>query len=70
MKGGHSVGFTFNDMKKPIVTILTPYTPGSYRVVYPGMNVEGTCNNTKCYAYNKRVWIQKGFGDFDIGYVS
>ncbi len=32
----------------------------------PGLNLRGRCYNLKCHAYQKKVWIKKGFGDFNI----
>lgn len=32
-----------------------------WRRVYPGLNIEGRCQNQLCKAYNGNVWISKGF---------
>ena len=39
----------------------------SYIFVGPGLNLRGTCENKKCEAFNKVIWIQKGMNQFDIG---
>lgn len=31
-----------------------------------GLNYEAICNTPSCDAYQKKVWIQKGFGRFDV----
>ena len=35
-------------------------------VTKPGLNLKGMCWNLKCCAYQKKTWIKKGFGDFNI----
>ncbi len=33
-------------------------TGTNYRYIYRGFNLEGTCGNEECEAYNKRVWVR------------
>jgi hypothetical protein len=36
--------------------------------VAPGLNLKGQCSNQNCNAYrDKKSWIRKGFGTFEIG---
>ena len=37
-----------------------------WRFLVKGLNLEGICKNPSCKAYNKKVWVQKGFGTFNM----
>ena len=37
-----------------------------YRIVRKGLNLEAVCKNKKCEAFDKKAWVQKGFGKFNI----
>ena len=37
-----------------------------WRLIGKGLNLEGICENSKCRAYKKKVWVPKGFGVFYI----
>ena len=38
-----------------------------WRRVCKGLNLKARCKNQSCKAFKKAVWIQKGFGYFNIG---
>lgn len=55
------------DVKNKKVLKLTPYEEKwRHRTVCPGLNLEGTCLNQSCKAFEKKVWVQKGYGMFRI----
>ena len=41
-----------------------------WRKVYPGLNIQGVCQNAACSAFEKTVWVGKEFGTFLIRKVS
>ena len=62
--------FSFSNMdNKNEIALKKPSSGLKYRLVYPGLNLRGTCNTSQCVAYGKRIWIKKGFGEFDINSV-
>jgi hypothetical protein len=65
-----TISFEFADMEKSNRKVLTlsPYDPKlRHRVVYPGLNLEGTCRNQSCSVFEKNVWVKKEYGIFNIG---
>ena len=52
-------------MNEPIVIKFSETAPVWRRIGY-GLNLEGQCANLKCEAYHQKVWIVKGFGNFNI----
>jgi hypothetical protein len=40
-----------------------------YLVVYPGLHIKGTCENTKCVLFHRDVWLRQGYGNFDLGII-
>lgn len=61
-----SIGFDFSEIdQESLINLLPPpeETP-IWKLVKKGLNLEGRCNNEKCDV--ERIWIQKGFGKFDI----
>lgn len=39
-----------------------------WRTVGPGLNLEGTCKNKDCSAFEKKVWSPRGYGQFHLSY--
>ncbi|KAF8321443.1 uncharacterized protein EI90DRAFT_2513479 [Cantharellus anzutake] len=37
-----------------------------WRIVQPGLNLQGTCNTTRCPAYNKVTYVPMGIGIFKL----
>jgi hypothetical protein len=68
LRGGFKCEFSFNSLthKKKIQFSNDPNAP-NYRRICPGLNLEAICSNKSCLAYDKKVWIQKGFGMFNMG---
>ncbi len=58
-------GFLFNKLEKLIAISFSPTAP-EYRRVCKGLNFQGECTNKVCAAYKKVIYIQKGFGTFNI----
>lgn len=60
-------GFNINaNLDEKIFRTFSKSAP-DWRIVDNGLNIEGKCQTDKCLANKKFVWIQKGYGDFDIG---
>jgi len=38
-------------------------------VVYPGLNIRGTCENQSCLGYHKGVWVKKEYGQMSLGHI-
>ncbi len=38
-------------------------TAPEYKFISKGMNLEGTCQNKGCKAFNKKAWFQAGYSD-------
>lgn len=55
----------FNKMDNPIYGGFSNNAP-KWRVIAKGLNLEGRCKNSDCQAFNKKVWIQKGFGKLNM----
>ena len=64
VRGGGSA-FNFSDMDNYKICGFYNDAP-EWRVVSHGLNLEGVCNNTNCKAFNKKVWINFGFGIFSV----
>ena len=65
LRGGGFPSIQFNSMNEPIVIKFSETAPVWRRIGY-GLNLEGQCANLKCEAYHQKVWIVKGFGNFNI----
>lgn len=65
---GPSIGFEFSNLEKQkMLNLRSPdSTTPMWEIVQKGLNLEGKCENHKCDLYRKQIWIQKGFGRFDI----
>ena len=61
-----AISFQFNSLEKKIKKDFFNNAP-SYRIVASGLNLEAKCATNNCVAFGKKVWIQKGFGQFNIG---
>lgn len=59
-------GIEFCDIEKGPTIEKFAKISAEWRVVGCGLNYEGRCVNKKCVAYNKYVWINRGYGRFDI----
>ena len=59
------VSFTFNRMENKVIRQFKR-SPG-YRIVDKGLNLEAMCTNKKCDACDKKTWVRKGFGKFNLG---
>jgi hypothetical protein len=64
--GGYEFSFNSLTSKKKIQFSNDPNAP-NYRRIFPGLNLEAICSNKSCLAYDQKVWIQKGFGIFNMG---
>ena len=64
LRGGTS--FNFNSLLDKIKKVFSSSAP-SYRTVTSGLNLLAKCVTPECKAYQKSVWVQKGFGEFNIG---
>lgn len=59
-------GIDFCDIQKgPSVRNFAKEAP-DWRRLGPGLAYEGRCINDQCVAYNKEVYINRGYGHFDI----
>ena len=63
--GANSDPLIFNDLREAVYLDMNPDAPDRCTVT-KGLNMEGTCSNSKCEDYNKEVSIMKGFGTFQI----
>ena len=63
--GGPCNSINFNNMDQAIIKNFSPDAP-DYRTINKGLNFEGICKTMKCSAYNKKVWIPKGYGNFSV----
>jgi hypothetical protein len=52
-------------MGEPIIGKFSEDAP-DWRKIDHGLNLEGVCKNTKCVAFNQKVWINKHFGKFNM----
>jgi hypothetical protein len=52
-------------MDEPIILKFGKGAP-KWRKIGKGFNLEGVCKNKGCKAYNKKVWIVKGYGKFNM----
>lgn len=57
-------GISTNDVKVKVFRTFKQAPP--WRYISEGLNLEAECKLDKCQAFKKLVWIQKGFGEFDI----
>jgi len=66
MRGGFS-GVRFNalDDKDKIVRKFVDDVP-DWRWVVDGLNFEAVCKTPGCDAYQKKVWVQKGYGKYNV----
>lgn len=53
------------DAENELIISFDPSAP-PWRIVTPGLNLSGICNNANCSAKDQKVWIQKGFGSFTM----
>ncbi len=65
LKGGGTIDTLFSNLKEPVYREFTDNAP-EYRIVYPGLNLEGMCCNLRCQALDEKAWCKKGFGKFII----
>merc|ERR1711939_441297 len=65
---GAGVEFSFDDPTKGLEkrSWADPKDVPSWRICYPGLNYEGTCSNPRCKAHRENVFIQRGYGTFNI----
>ena len=63
IKGG--ISFNFNSLDKKKIKVFKP-SAKKYRLVCKGLNLEAICKNKDCIAFGKKVWIQRGFGTFQL----
>jgi len=62
--------FKFNDFSTKVEHNLGKYNENvKYLVVYPGVNIKGTCKNKNCKGYLKNVWVKKGYGIMNVGQI-
>ena len=57
-------GISTSDVKAKVFRAFKDAPP--WRYISEGLNLEAECKSNKCDANKKLVWIQKGFGEFDI----
>ena len=57
-------GISTSDVKAKVFRAFKEAPP--WRYISEGLNLEAKCQLETCAAYKKLVWIQKGFGEFDI----
>lgn len=62
---GGFASFSFSNFKKKVEKKFSNNAP-DWRILTKGLNLEGICTNPQCDAHNKKVWVQKGFGKFNI----
>lgn len=65
LQGGGPDAFSFSHMEHEKRLALTSEGPSWY-TISPGLNIQGTCKNADCEAFNDTVWIQKGMGAFSM----
>lgn len=63
--GGGISDFKFNSLNGPVAIEFSTHAP-KWRIIGPGLNLEGECFNSKCLAFKKRVWIKRKYGLFNI----
>ena len=63
--GGGPGLIEFNSLENPEMKNFSDTAP-DWRIITPGMNLTGLCNNNACKAYNDYVTCQKGFGKFNM----
>lgn len=65
---GLLIGFRFNQLEKDNKKLLSFNDKApKYLYVCYGLNLQAVCNTQSCEAFGKKVWIQKGFGVYNIG---
>lgn len=64
--GGGGVELDFNSLSKQKQVKFATEAP-DWRVIASGLNLRGRCQKIGCPAYNHIVWINKGFGRFNMG---
>ena len=65
LRGGGFPPLPFSDMTTKVEREFSDNAP-NWRIVCKGLNLEGKCKNVDCVAKDKMVWIQKGFGEFNM----
>jgi len=65
LRGGDGVDFNALDDKDKVVRKFVDDAP-DWRCVVDGLNFEAVCKTPGCDAYQKEVWVQKGYGKFDV----
>lgn len=65
LSGGGPKLLPFADVDAETIVAFDPGAP-SWRTLIPGLNLRGACHNSICEANGQRVWIQKGFGSFNM----
>ena len=60
--------FSFNALnnQEKLIRNFVSSAP-KWRIVVEGLNLEAKCKKSGCAAFGKMVWVQKGFGRFEIG---
>lgn len=68
VRGGSLLTLPFASMESEEKVRLVPATC-NWRIVKPGLNLKGNCENRSCKAYNQTVWIPKEFGTFNMNKI-
>lgn len=63
--GGGPIPLAFADMEQEKKIRFKPSAP-EWRLVKPGLNLIGKCENKTCQAYNQTIAIPKGFAIFNM----
>merc|ERR1711970_962066 len=65
-RGAGFAEFSFADPSKGLEKRAFSDEAPNWRTLAGGLNYEATCTNSKCKAHGKGVFIQRGYGKFDI----
>lgn len=69
-ESGGGFSFQFDNLENKQKVTLGQYKPElKHLVVYPGLNIKGTCENKKCQGYQKGVWVKRGYGQLSLGQI-
>lgn len=67
-RGGGLAPLSFVDMTSSLKKQFSDQAP-LWRILQPGLNLEGTCNNAGCAAYNQVVWVPCGIGTTNMNEI-
>eukprot|EP00735_Rhodelphis_limneticus_P012160 TRINITY_DN5362_c0_g1::TRINITY_DN5362_c0_g1_i1::g.24154::m.24154 TRINITY_DN5362_c0_g1::TRINITY_DN5362_c0_g1_i1::g.24154 ORF type:complete len:480 (-),score=30.47,sp/Q3E7K8/UBQ12_ARATH/46.00/6e-16,sp/Q3E7K8/UBQ12_ARATH/46.05/8e-14,sp/Q3E7K8/UBQ12_ARATH/42.00/3e-13,ubiquitin/PF00240.18/9.7e+03,ubiquitin/PF00240.18/4e-09,ubiquitin/PF00240.18/4.1e+03,zf-RING_2/PF13639.1/1.6e+02,zf-RING_2/PF13639.1/5.8e-08,Rad60-SLD/PF11976.3/1.1e+02,Rad60-SLD/PF11976.3/3.6e-05,zf-rbx1/PF12678.2/1.3e+03,zf-rbx1/PF126 len=64
--GGNCISFVDISDSRVVQQVAFSDQAPAWRIVTPGLNIEGKCNNSSCKAFRNTVICQIGMGDIDI----